>query len=290
MKKIHFILAGLFTTTILLGYSLSLSQSYVVFSNDENVSDPYTITVTNTSGDTLTIGSDILEGPHSSEFNITSDGCQGKTLDVDGSCDISVQFTPKTKGIKNAYLVINNDYRVFLTNYQSTKQDAIDRLPPTIYDINISSTLDANTSYDLQWSLIGYDDQYICAIAIFDCSAADEGECGDSISGADKLFSTATVIYPDSVEPVGWTYKGEQAHQFKYHLNVTIPDSPVNGGDWNDTGTQAVVRFYVISSMDQLNDKPSISLIIPGDITNSFYGTSGRKLSVTICPESGCTQ
>ena len=291
------ILAYLFTTTLLLGYSLSLSQAYVVFPNDDNVSDPYTVTVTNVTSDTISLGSVTLAGPHSSEFNITSDNCSNQDLSAGGSCDISVQFAPKTKGIKNAYLVINGGSSnavqsriVFLTNYQSSAQDVQDRLPPTIYDLNISSTLNANSSYNLQWSLIGYDEKYICAIEVFDCSAANQGECGNVSNGPDKLFGTTATLNPDSIEAVDWTYKGQQAHKFTYHYNVTIPASPINGGDWNATGTQAVVRFYVLSAMDAFNNKPSISLIIPGGITNRYYGTSGRKLELTICPEGGCSQ
>ena len=294
MKILSLIIIYLFTTDLLLGDAVRLSQPYVVFSDSNENNDSYTITATNIYGADIHIDRVSFNGVHAGDFNITNDNCTNHTIAGSESCDISVAFTPQTRGIKNSRLVIHLDipeseYVVFLTNYQSTFQDVQERIPPTMYDINISATLDANNTYDFKWSLIGYDNSFKCAVAMFDCSAADEGACGDIYGGADQLFASSLLV-ADSVEDINWTYKDQQAKKLNYSYRVTINDTPVNGGDWNSTGTTGVIRFYVVSEHDRILFKPSLSLIIPGGITNSFYDTSGRKLEVTICPDGGCSQ
>ena len=62
------------------------------------------ISFANTGKASVTVSSVQLSGPDPSNFAVTSDGCTGATVAVNGSCTVSVDFTPGSTGPRNAWL------------------------------------------------------------------------------------------------------------------------------------------------------------------------------------------
>jgi len=263
----------------------------VIF-DDSSDSEPFNITLTNNGSTDISIDTASITGHHSEDFNITNDGCSSQTLSTNDSCDIEVAFTPKNKGVKNALLEIpynEGTLYIFLSNHEDSAHNARKRLSPVAYDINISEKLDANTPYDLNWSIIGYHEDYKVMVVMFDCTDVAEGECGSSYNNSEK-FLESPLLSPSSIESANWTYKGEQASKFNYSYNVTMPTQRANGDDWNETGNDIVIRFYVLSKEDENEGKDSLSLIIPGNLSERYYDTSGRKIEKKMCPSTGCSE
>jgi hypothetical protein len=68
-------------------------------------SQSFTVTAENTERILVTI-SDVITGTNAAEFTITSDTCNGSTLEPGGTCIILVAFAPATPGAKSATLQI----------------------------------------------------------------------------------------------------------------------------------------------------------------------------------------
>ncbi len=65
-----------------------------------------TVTIVNT-GTTVTVGGTAaLSGPNASEYTVTSDGCSGATLPVNGGCRITLDFRPTALGARPAQLSV----------------------------------------------------------------------------------------------------------------------------------------------------------------------------------------
>jgi len=291
MKKIYFILISLLMSAVLNAQDDDFlpSNSYVVFEASSDAPSS-TLSFENKSANDIDVGSLSIIGAHSDEFNLTNDGCSEQTLSADESCNVELKFSPKNEGIKNALLKVPYDTKilyVFLTNHEDNKHNVEKRLVPVVYDdINISEKMDANISYTLKWSLIGYHDGYKVISAMFDCTDKAAGECGADYN--DNFLESGSLSAISS-ESVDWTYRDQNATKFDYTWTTTIPEKRANGDDWNSTGTDIVIRFYVISDEDEENGKSTISLVIPGNLSDRYYDTSGRKIEKTICPEGGCS-
>jgi len=293
MKTIQYMLACALATITLLAQDgdFIASDSYVVF-EASNDAPKATLSFENNSSADINVGSLSLIGAHGDEFNITSDGCSGVTLAADGSCDVEVAFVPKNNGIKNALLEVPYDSKnlyVFLTNDEDTRHNVIKRLSPVVYDINISEQLEGAKTYELKWSLVGYHSDYKAMVVMFDCTGVAEGECGANYSDNEKFLDSG-LMNAVSSEPADWSYYDQNATKFDYSYVVNMPAQRANGDDWNATGTDVVVRFYVLSAEDEKNNKASLSLIIPGKLAERYYDTSGRKIEKTMCPSGGCNQ
>ena len=66
-------------------------------------------TVTNTGSESVAITASAITGAAASEFQITADGCAGRSLTAGQSCTVSVRFAPATLGPKTAGLLIAGD-------------------------------------------------------------------------------------------------------------------------------------------------------------------------------------
>jgi hypothetical protein len=294
MKKAFLILFVLLFV-ILYALPVSISKSYIVF-NDEQV--PYMISVRNTDDNDIVLGKITLGGSHQNEFTITIDNCTQKTLSKGEVCDIGVKFTPKTKGIKNALLIIpftdstsdvvqNAD--VFLTNYQDTVINVRNNVSPMMYDVSLKDNLEAGKTYELNWSVLGFDDSYSCVVVVFDCSTSPAGECGDAYGSDNMILVTDDIGYKTKkLSSMEYDNQYENVFSFSYNLSISVKTS--EGNDWKSDGTDIVVRLYIISSKDKADGKSTTSLIIPENIGGRHYDTSGRKLLRTVCPTGGCTQ
>lgn len=232
-------------------------------------------TVINPDASNITLAAAILQGPQATLFNIVTDNCDGVPLAQNENCTITVGYPASTDTSLSAYLNIGN-VTAFLHNHESTGEEASRRLPPVIDDININETMTVGTEYTLTWSVIGYDDDYITHIALFDCSSAAEGTCGASYS-SDQRFDQGLNLRPNLTEPAGWSYNGEEAKRYHYSFSFTAQDTQFASGD-----TPIVIRFYYVGGKDSFAGDGSISLIIPGNLSENYYDTAGRKIQKII--------
>jgi len=293
-KQYKWLYSALLVSSILLQAqddSLVVSKSFIIF-EDSNTSLTSTISITNKSGNDINISTLSIIGAHSSEFDIINDNCDSKLLSDGESCTVEVGFKPNSSGVKNALLHIPYDDKyvnVFLTNYEDATHNVTRRVTPDMYSIDIGEKMNASSSYDLKWSLLGYHSDYKAMIVLFDCTDKAEGECAQSYD-SDEKFLESGLIEPISSEDSDWSSHGMKAKIFNYVYTANIPDNREDGSSWDSNGTNIVIRFYVISSEDEANNKSSLSLIIPGNIADRYYGTSGRKIEKTICPSDGCSE
>jgi Collagen triple helix repeat (20 copies)/Abnormal spindle-like microcephaly-assoc'd, ASPM-SPD-2-Hydin/Galactose oxidase, central domain len=65
-----------------------------------------TIRVSNLGAQALTIAAAKLEGGDAADFAISANGCEGRRLPFEGSCTISVRFTPSEQGARVASLML----------------------------------------------------------------------------------------------------------------------------------------------------------------------------------------
>jgi hypothetical protein len=72
-------------------------------------SSPKTETVTNTGTANLTITTVTISGTNAGDFAKSADNCAGATVVPNGSCSVSVTFTPKAKGTRTASLTITDN-------------------------------------------------------------------------------------------------------------------------------------------------------------------------------------
>ena len=289
MKKINILIVLCSLILFAQNSNISVSRSYIVF-QDSNSSMSADIEVTNNSNDDINISQLAIEGLHASDFSIINDSCSNVVLSANDNCNIQVAFTPQNHGVKSAMLHIpylSTSMDIFLTNYEDIPHNVKRRLAPVIYDVNISEELNASTTYSFNWSLIGYHNGYRSMVVMFDCTNIPEGECGTSYTSSEKFLESPLIPYDKKI-PINWSYRGERGYKFQYSYNATIPDTRADGSDWSSTGTNVVVRFYVISNEDDVNLKSSLSVIIPGGISPRYYDTSGRKIEKTVCPSGGC--
>ena len=289
-------LGAIFISTIVSAQdtAVSVSPVYVTFKNIETAtsSNIVTVTLTNKSyGANMPVGSVSLSGPHSSSFSIQTDGCSSQSLADGSSCDMQVKFTPLSDGKKNAFISIpyatDGNLSVFLSNSENTAHAVQRRLPPVMQSLSISEEMNASTSYDMSWTAMGYHSGYQTLMVMFDCTNVVQGECGASYNSAEKFYET-TFISPQNVTDGTWSYNGEIAQNFQYVHTYSIPATRADSSAWDINGTPVVIRFYVNSTEDIEAGKLSLSMIIPGKLSNNYYDTSGRKVQKLICPVGGC--
>ena len=246
-------------------------------------SEAATVTITNEEEyDTLTLGTVQFSGDDSDQFTLVNDNCSGEALLANTSCTVEVSFSPTTFGSKTLILQLPTDssltplINAFFSNDEDIQHQVERRLPPVIYSLDIPEILQADTQYTLQWSLLGYHETYFSTIALFDCSDKEEGSCGESWG---DNFAYASNLSPDSSEiQDAWVFNGQAAKEMHYSYTLT----PNEKKAFPDGDTPIVVRFYQKSTMDKNANESSLSLLVPGGLTASYYDSEGRRISKTI--------
>lgn len=256
---------------------LSVSPSSRLFGVEElgncDSSTPVLFTVTNAGPDSRTLGTLSLGGFGGNDFSIGTDGCSGKTLVKDASCTVVVKFCPTGKGSKAANLLIPSDdpetpvLTAFLYNHESAAGEAARRIPPVLYALDVPEETVSGTTYDLTWSLLGYDASYQSNIVFFDCTGITGGSCG-------SVYATHTLesgnLDPISCEAGEWTYSGNTSTYCSYTYRFTAPVVSVD--------TDMVVRFYAKDNADGEAGRGSLSLLIPGNLSATYYDHEGRRI------------
>jgi len=92
---------------------LAVNPNQVTFASQEvnRTSDPQTVTVQNTGEGLLEINRVNLEGNNPTDFQVTSNACDGVPLGPDQSCVLQVTFTPQSSGNRSAELVVGDRNR-----------------------------------------------------------------------------------------------------------------------------------------------------------------------------------
>ncbi len=252
-------------------------QSYFAQVQLGSSSSAETVTITNASTASneqadsfLTLGQAQFSGGDSGQFTLVQDNCSGEVLASSTSCTMEVSFSPTTFGSKTVALKIPTDSNVtpsisaFFTNDEDIQHQAERRLPPVIFSLNIPEVLQADTQYTLQWTLLGYHETYFSSIALFDCSNKDQDSCGGSWG---DNFAYAGNLTPESIEQSNWGLSSQAAYEMHYSYTFTPNDKQsFPSGD-----TPIVIRFYQKSTMDKNANESSLSLLVPGGLTERYY-------------------
>jgi len=149
-------------------------------------------------------------------------------------------------------------------------------LPPVIDSLNIPENMSVSQDYNLTFCVIGYDDDYTVHMAFFNCNSVAAGECGNSY-GSSQRFDQALNLHPYLTAQSNWSYKGKVENKFCYS-HVFTPSSSV----FEDGNTSIVIRFYYQTNKDKIAGDPSISVIVPGNLSQRYYDSSGRKIEKTV--------
>jgi hypothetical protein len=239
-----------------------------------------TFTVKNTGSRVLAISGVTLVGNTPNEFVIGQDNCTGQSLAANTSCTIQAHHQPSSLGTKSAMLQISTDdpdnatISIYLNNDETIEQEAERRLPPVLNSLEIPENMTAGQTYTLNWSVLGYHDDYSTWAVFFDCHGITEN-CGSSFS---SNFEFSSKLSPTLIEPGEWSYNGIQSKVFHYSYNFTPSTSRFN------TQKKIVIRFYRKNGKDDFVGNSSLSLIIPGDHSDHYYDTTGRRIEKTVNP------
>lgn len=250
-----------------------------------SVSDAHTFVVKNThETNDLVLGAVTIGGTHSNQYGLGTENCSSQTLSPEEECTIEVTFQPTWLGSSMAYLQIVTDstntpeLKAFLSNHEDTLKQAQRRLPPVLYSLNIPENMDRNTLHTLEWSILGYHDSYESVVALFDCTGKAPGTCGANFA---ENFATSGLITASGTTPQPtWTYQGISAteHHYSYAFTPATEGFPAYA-----PGTyEIVVRFYRKNNMDVMSGEASLSLLVPGSLTNTYYDNEGRRISKII--------
>lgn len=297
IKNLNLVVAFilLFTSTLLFSQDnrMSIDPTFMLFpvQNVGEETTPITISIKNnnyTEGMHLQYTN--IEGPNRDEFNITADHCSHMILADGETCSLQITFKPNSLGTKSALLTIPyvdqednmQTLSTYLTNKEDTKHMVKRRLQPIMSDLMMPHQLTEGNQHIIYWSVLGYHNSYKTMMVLFDCTDIPEGECGANFSDPNKLQSP--ILSPIFRRDSDWSYGTETAMIFEYDYNLEVGPKRPNGEDWNATGTPVVVRFYISSEEDIIAEKPSQSLIIPGNLPVHYYDTSGRKIDTVIYP------
>jgi hypothetical protein len=236
------------------------------------------------------IGTIGMEQSHSSSFAMSGDNCSGISLAKDSSCSFGVKFIPQSSGIKSAIVNIpygdNHTLNLMLTNHENKTHEAKRRIAPIVTSLDMPSEMNATTTYTLGYAITGYHDSYETTIAIFDCSGTTGGECGASLQSSSKIYES-TQTHTNTAKGI-YSYRDIDSTEFSYSCSFTPPATRADGSAWQAQGTPIVVRLYVKSDEDISAQKRSLSLIIPHGLAKDHYDASGRKVELSICPNTGC--
>jgi immune inhibitor A len=235
--------------------------------------------VRNTGSAPRTLGTLDIGGIDALEFAIGADACSGSILEAGTSCTVEVKFCPSSVGSKTANLQIPSDdpespvLSAFLYNHESPAEAAWRRMPSVLESLNVPETMTGGQSYTITWSQLGYDEGYLSNIVFFNCTGVPVGTCGDNYG---SNFAASGNLVPESVEPGGWTYNGIQSKKFNYRYSFTAPSV--------GQSTDIVIRFYRKSQSDADAGLGSLSLLIPGNLSEIYYDAEGRRILKRIVP------
>ena len=284
MKKTLYLLAivfAAFVTNIVADSDISINPIAPVFKPVDvgNVSDPFPFTVSNRGSTDLVLDTLSFTGTNAAEFATQNDNCSGQTVLTGSDCSLEVVFSPVSAGLKYANLQISSNdpdtpvLNAVVTNYESLAEESRRRLPPVLYALDIPETMTAGAEYTLTWSILGYHDSYKTIAAFFNCDG--QSDCGANYFSASRFEDTGKLA-PVTTEAGSWQYEGVTSTLYHYTYNFTAPSF--------DQSTDVVIRFYQLCVDDEEAGASSLSLLVPGNLSDRYYDSSGRRVLKTIVP------
>jgi hypothetical protein len=249
-------------------------------------SAPVAFTVTNrNTSETRALGVLSLGGPNADQFvlPVETDACSNKTLAANGgSCTVQVKFHPTRRGTKAASLLIPSDaaqtpvLTAFVSNCEAASDEAMRRMPPVLAALDIPETMKPGQTYTLTWSLEGYHSGYSSYMVFFDCTGVAQ-DCGASY-GDSTRFAESTNVNPVAITDGSWQFSGVVDQRFSYSWDFTVPLVRKDSSPWPAEGADIVVRLYCKDDIDQERNSRSVSLLIPGNLSDEYYDTGGRSI------------
>ena len=231
---------------------------------------------------TLNISSVSLQGTHASEFDIDTDACGSQSIGPDVSCFIYVTYSPTSFGSKMARLEVDTDavntptLVAFLSNDEGDQNQAERRLPPVAFSLSVPEIMSSTGTHTLEWSMLGYHEGYDSVVAIFDCDGVAPGQCG--LNFGDNIANSGLIVADNTTPQPAWTFNGISAteHHFSYDFQPNLHYT-------KSAGTYPiVVRFYRKNKMDLMSMESSLSLMIPGNLSDNYYDNEGRRIEKSV--------
>lgn len=261
--------------------SIEINPSVALFKNIQAGSGSHAISleVRNKGSSSLVVDTLNITGDHANQFSVTNNQCNNASLATSATCTVEVTFTPTERGHKQALLNIATDLadtpllQAFLTNYEDGQTQSSRRLPPVLYALNIPEEMRAGQSYTLAWSILGYHDDYLSSVAIFDCTNVAAGTCGNSYNDANRIFTE--VGADNGTTNTSWHNDGIYAKEHKFTAQFTPSVGQV---------TDIVMRFYRLNTDDKNAGGSGLSLVIPGNLSDEYYDKQGRRIKKKLLP------
>ncbi len=246
-------------------------------------------TVKNTGSETIDISTVELIGSHAGQFTILTENCINQSLAPNTTCTVSANFQPTSIGSKSAQLQINTSdpdnsvILVFLSNHEADEEESARRIPPILSSFaivdssnNRVDSLQSNTQYTIEWSILGYHQEYDSSVALFNCTGIEEAtSCGNSLSDSAR-FILAEDVASQGVTNGGFSINGIQSKDHKFEYVFTTPNLA--------TSTPIVIRLYWLNKKDAQAGNEATPLIIPGGHSIDYYDTTGHRIKHTIAP------
>lgn len=262
--------------------TIGVNPSIVVFKSISVTSGSTTATVEvkNKGSSNRFINGVSLSGDHADQFQITMNNCNGVSIAAGGGCSVVITFTPTARGYKQALLDVDSDspdtplLQVFLTNREDDNSQSSRRLPPVLYSLDIPEQMLVGQTYELKWSILGYHEDYLSSVVMFNCNGITDGSCGANYGDSTRIFSKVGVTNGKVV--TNWRNGDIYAKEFMF--KATFTPQPENFTEAMDI----VVRFYRLNTDDKLAGGGGLSLIIPGNLSNEYYDKQGRRIKKRI--------
>lgn len=136
-----------------------------------------------------------------------------------------------------------------------TPEEAQHRLPPVVFSIDIPKVVNANTNYDFKWSVMGYHDDYILIVNVYD-------------KNGKRIASEQANSYKNEAGQYSWGTMKSKRFFYSKTLN------------FNFTGSQdLMIRFFASPKNDDVDDT-FLSCLVPGGLGYEAGDSTGRKIKI----------
>ena len=151
---------------------------------------------------------------------------------------------------------------------ESPEEEARRRGTPVLYSADVPDNYVSDENVLIKWAILGYHPSYRSTVAFFYGKGSSFG----------NNFKDSGRLSPVMSEESSWTFNDVHATICHYEYRFTPPQvfDPTN----------IVIRFYRINEDDEAEGNSGMSLLIPGNIAERYYDTSGRRITATIWPSA----
>jgi hypothetical protein len=258
-----------------------------------------TVTITNAGGYNLVLSQGTIEGTDKGQFSLSSDTCSGKTIAPNGSCSITIKFSPTSTGAKTAVAKI-------LSNSGKTGADKDN--PTREHTLTLSGTggigqIVVPTSLDFGEVLVG--EQKQLNLVVQNNGSYELSVTNITLPAGYTVDKNSARVPPNGTETFVVTFSPTSA--VAYSGKITIfsddPDSPQKEVTVTGTGTNNAValdktsiNFGTVILPDRTMKEPiqgcsiagntvscslTIQNISPDDLQNIVLTVTGAQFGVS---------